>query len=126
MKRSVVLINIWAFSCLYMGHFVSALNGSCSCPPMGRYLGPNPTRYIGPCWPGTKIFRVVSCLGCVFFSCFGPAHQAQPKCTPMGGGQGREVRRVRWARSGALFGGRASGTLYGRWKKRERKESERR
>jgi hypothetical protein len=44
----VVLINIWAFSCLYMGHFVPALNGPCSCPPMGRDLGPNPARYNGP------------------------------------------------------------------------------
>jgi hypothetical protein len=26
----VVLINIWAFSCLYMGHFVPALNGPCT------------------------------------------------------------------------------------------------
>jgi hypothetical protein len=42
-----------------MGHFVPALNGPCSCPPMGRDLGPNPARYIGPCRPGTKIFRAV-------------------------------------------------------------------
>jgi hypothetical protein len=48
-----------------MGHFVPALNGSC--PPMGRDLGPNPGRYIGPCRPGTKIFRVVPCLDRVFF-----------------------------------------------------------
>jgi hypothetical protein len=34
-----------------MGHFVSALNGSCSCPPMGRDIGLNPARYIGPCVP---------------------------------------------------------------------------
>jgi hypothetical protein len=61
MEWSVILINIWAFSCLYMGHFVPALNGLCSCPPMGRDLGSNPVRYIGPCRPGTKIFRVVSC-----------------------------------------------------------------
>jgi hypothetical protein len=44
-----------------MGHFVPALNGSCSCPPMGRDLGPNQARYIGPCRPDTKIFRVMSC-----------------------------------------------------------------
>jgi hypothetical protein len=51
-----------------MGHFVPALNGPCSCPPMGRDLGPNPARYIGPCRPGTKIFRAVSCLGRAFFT----------------------------------------------------------
>jgi hypothetical protein len=81
----VILINIWAFSCLYMGHFVPALNGSCSCPPMGRDLGPNLARYIGPCLHGTKILRVVSCLGRAFFSCLRPARQAQPKCTPIAG-----------------------------------------
>jgi hypothetical protein len=54
-----------------MGHFVPALNGSCSCPPMGRDLGPNPARYIGPCWPDTKIFRVVPCLGRAFFRASG-------------------------------------------------------
>jgi hypothetical protein len=79
----VVLINIWAFSCLYMGHFVPALNGPCSCPPMGRDLGPNPARYNGPCRPGTKLFRAVPCLGRAFFPCFGPAHLARPKCTPI-------------------------------------------
>jgi hypothetical protein len=62
---------------------VHALNGSCSCPPIGRDLGPNPIRYIGPCRPDTKIFRVVPCLDRAFFSCFGPAHQAKPKCTPI-------------------------------------------
>jgi hypothetical protein len=66
-----------------MGHFVLALNGPCSCPPMRRDLGPNPTRYIGPCRPGTKIFRVVSCLSRVFFPCFGPALLARPKCIPI-------------------------------------------
>jgi hypothetical protein len=65
------LINIWVFSCLYMGHFVPALNGLCSCPPMGRDLGPNPARYIGPCRPGTKIFRVVPCLDRAFFRASG-------------------------------------------------------
>jgi hypothetical protein len=35
---------------------------------MGRDLGPNPARYIGPCRPSTKIFRVVPCLGRAFFS----------------------------------------------------------
>jgi hypothetical protein len=79
----VVLINIWAFLCLYMGHFVPTLNGPCSCPPMGHDLGPNPTRYIGSCRPGTKIFHVVPCMGRAFFPFFGPAHQAQPKCTPI-------------------------------------------
>jgi hypothetical protein len=75
----VVLINIWAFSCLYMGHFVPALNGSCPCPPMGRDLGPNPVRYNGPCRPGTKLFRVVPCLGRAFFSVLraGPSGPAQ-------------------------------------------------
>jgi hypothetical protein len=66
-----------------MGHFVPALNGQCSCPPMGRDLGPNPARYNGSCRPGPKLFRVVSCLGYAFFSCFGPVHQARPKCTPI-------------------------------------------
>jgi hypothetical protein len=50
---------------------------------MGRDLGPNPARYNGPCRPGTKLFRVVPCLGRAFFSCFGPAHLARPKCTPI-------------------------------------------
>jgi hypothetical protein len=86
----VVLINIWAFSCLYMGHFVPALNGSCSCPPMGRDLSPNPARYNGPCRPGTKLFRAVPCLGCAFFPCFGPAHQTRPKCTPIAVGDRRD------------------------------------
>ena len=80
----MILINIWAFSCLYMGHFVPALNGPCSCLPMGRDLGPNPARYNGPCRPGTQLFRVVPCLGRAFFPCFGPAHLARPKCTPIG------------------------------------------
>jgi hypothetical protein len=66
-----------------MGHFVPALNGSCSGPPMGRDLGPNPARYNGSCRPGTKLFRAVPCLGRAFFPCFGPAHQARPKCTPI-------------------------------------------
>jgi hypothetical protein len=79
----VVLINIWAFSCLYMGHFVPALNGSCPCPPMGRDLGPNPARYNRPCRSDTKLFRVVPCLGRTFFPCFGLAHEARPKCTPI-------------------------------------------
>jgi hypothetical protein len=79
----VILINIWAFSCLYMGLFVPALNGPCSCPPMGRDLGPNPARYNGSCRPDTKLFWVVPCLGRAFFPCFGLAHQARPKCTPI-------------------------------------------
>ena len=75
----MILINIWAFSCLYMGHFVSALNGPCSCPSMGRELGLNPARYIGPCRPGTKIFRAVPCLGRAFFTVLraGPSGPAQ-------------------------------------------------
>jgi hypothetical protein len=73
------LINIWAFSCLYMGLFVPALNGPCSCPPMGRDLGPNPARYNGLCRPDTKLFRVVPCLGRAFFSVLraGPSGPAQ-------------------------------------------------
>jgi hypothetical protein len=67
-----------------MGLFVPALNGSCSCLPMGHDLGPNPARYIGPCRPDTKIFHVVPCLGRAFFPCFGLAHLARPKCTPIG------------------------------------------
>ena len=43
--------------CIYMSHLMPALNGSCSCPPMGRDLGPNPARYIGPCRSDTKIYR---------------------------------------------------------------------
>jgi hypothetical protein len=74
----VILINIWAFSCLYMGHFVPALNGSCSCPPMGRDLGPNPARYIGPCRPNTKIFRAMSCLGRAFFRASGRSIRPGP------------------------------------------------
>jgi hypothetical protein len=69
-----------------MGHFVPALNEPCSCPPMGRDLGPNPARYNGPCRPGTKLFRAVPCRavpGPCFFPCFGPVHQARPKCTPI-------------------------------------------
>jgi hypothetical protein len=66
------------FSCLYMGHFVSALNGSCSCPPMGRDLGPNPARNNGSCRLGTKIFWVVTCLGRAFFVLrAGPSGPAQ-------------------------------------------------
>jgi hypothetical protein len=76
-----------------MGHFVPALNGSCSCPPMGRDLGPNPARYNGPCRPDTKLFWVVPCLGRAFFSCFGPAHQAQPKCTPISTPRSNPARR---------------------------------
>jgi hypothetical protein len=62
-----------------MGLFVPALNGPCSCPPMGRDLGPNPARYNGPCRPGTKLFRAVPCLGRAFFSVLraGPSGPAQ-------------------------------------------------
>jgi hypothetical protein len=35
---------------------------------MGRDLDLNPARYNGPCWPGTKLFRAVPCLGRAFFS----------------------------------------------------------
>jgi hypothetical protein len=65
-----------------MGHFVPALYGLCSCPSMGRDLGPNPARYNGSCRPDTKLFRTLPCLAVLFFPCFGPTHQAQPKCTP--------------------------------------------
>jgi hypothetical protein len=34
---------------------------------MGHDLGPNPARYNGSCQPGTKLFRVVPCLGHAFF-----------------------------------------------------------
>jgi hypothetical protein len=62
-----------------MGYFVPVLNGSCSCPPMGRDLGPNPARYIEPYRPGTKIFQAVACLGRVFFPVLraGPLGPAQ-------------------------------------------------
>jgi hypothetical protein len=54
--------------------------------------------------------------GLCFFPCFGPAHQAQPKCTPIGGaegerssgrdglGRGRASADGPWARS--TVGGR--------------------
>jgi hypothetical protein len=58
------ILEIYAISCLYMGHFVPTLNGPCSCPPMSRDLGPNSVRdisgrasttlkYFGSChaWP---------------------------------------------------------------------------
>jgi hypothetical protein len=45
---NVILINICAFSCLYMGHFVPA-------------HGPRPRPKPGP------IYRVVPCLGRAFF-----------------------------------------------------------
>jgi hypothetical protein len=62
-----------------MGHFVPALNGSCSCPPMGRDLGPNPARYNGSCRHDTKLFWAVPCLGRAFFSVLraGPSGPAQ-------------------------------------------------
>jgi hypothetical protein len=50
---------------------------------MGRDLGPNPARYNGSCRPGTKLFSGRAVPGPCFFSCFGPAHQARPKCTPI-------------------------------------------
>jgi hypothetical protein len=75
----MILINIWAFSCLYMGHFVPALNGLCSCPPMGRDLGPNPAQYIGSCQPSTKIFWIVPCLDRAFFLVLRTGHKARPK-----------------------------------------------
>jgi hypothetical protein len=56
-----------AFSCLYMSHFMLALNGSCSCPSMGRDLGPNPARYNGSCRSGTKIFWVMPVWTVFFF-----------------------------------------------------------
>jgi hypothetical protein len=92
-----VLINIWAFSCLYMGLFVPALNGPCSCPPMGRDLGPNPARYNGSCRPGTKLFRVVPCLGRAFFSVLraGPSGPAQ-MYTYTQAQQGRERTEEPW------------------------------
>jgi hypothetical protein len=46
-----------------MGHFVSTLNGSCSCPPMAATSAQ--TR------PDTIIFRVVPCLGRAFFRASG-------------------------------------------------------
>jgi hypothetical protein len=53
-------MNIWAFSCLYISYFVTVLNGSCTCPPVGLT------------WPDTKIFR-----------CFWSVHQGRPKCIPI-------------------------------------------
>jgi hypothetical protein len=100
----VILINIWAFSCLYMGHFVPALNGSCSCPPMARDLGPNPARYIGPCRPGTKIFRVVPCLDRAFFSVLraSPSGPAQMYTYSRQGAADCPVRQLAWSCNGRL------------------------
>ena len=74
-----------------MGYFVPALNGPCSCPPMGPDLGPNPARYIGPCRPGTKIFRAVSCLGRAFFTVLraGPSGPAQMYTYNLGEEEGK-------------------------------------
>jgi hypothetical protein len=62
-----------------MGHFVPALNGPCSYPPMGRDLDLNLARYNGSCRSDTKIFRIMPCLGRVFFSVLraGPSGPAQ-------------------------------------------------
>jgi hypothetical protein len=57
-----------------MGYFVPALNGSCSCSPMGCDLGPNPT---------LKYFGSYRARAMIFFPCFGPAHPAWPKYTPI-------------------------------------------
>jgi hypothetical protein len=49
-------------------------------PTHGRDLGPNPPRHYnisGRAVPGPR-----------FFPCFGPAHQARPKCTPILCGHG--------------------------------------
>jgi hypothetical protein len=96
-----------------MGHFVSALNGSCSCPPMGRDLGPNPARYIGPCWSGTKIFRVVSCLGRAFFTVLraspsNPAKMYTYTCRHAAAGLSRSKLRQRHHDPGAQRGSAAS------------------
>jgi hypothetical protein len=74
----MILINIWVFSCLYMSHFVPALNGSCSCLPMGRDLGPNPARYIG-CAVRTLNYFGSCCTWAVIFSVLrtGPSGPAQ-------------------------------------------------
>jgi hypothetical protein len=76
--------------CLYMGHFVPTLNGSCSCPPMGRDLGPNPARYIGSCQPDTKYFR--SCRA--FFVL---------QASPSGPAQMYIYRRERWRINGPVL-----------------------
>jgi hypothetical protein len=57
---------------------VSALNGSCSYPPMGRDLSPNPARYNGPCWPNIKLFRAGPSLGRAFFRASGRPIRPSP------------------------------------------------
>jgi hypothetical protein len=66
-----------------MGLFVPALNGSCSCPPMGRDLGPNRPDITGRAGPTLNYFGPCRAWAVLFFPCFGPAHQARPKCTPI-------------------------------------------
>jgi hypothetical protein len=70
----------------YMGLFVPLYERFRAClkrvvlvPAHGRNLGPNSARYIGPCRPDTKIFRVVSCLERAFFTVLraGPSGPAQ-------------------------------------------------
>jgi hypothetical protein len=63
--------------CLYMGHFVPALNGRARARPWAATSAQ--TR---PDISGRAVF------GSCFFSCFGPAHQARPKCTPILVGKG--------------------------------------
>jgi hypothetical protein len=53
-----------------MGLFVPALNGSCSCPPIGRDLG--------PCRPDTKLFWAVPCLAHAFFRASGRSIRLDP------------------------------------------------
>jgi hypothetical protein len=72
-----------AFSCLYMGHFVPALNDrarvrtwvvtSAQTQPDITGRAGSALNYFGPC----RAWAVL------FFPCIGPSHQAQPKCTPI-------------------------------------------
>lgn len=64
--------------CLYMCHFMPALNGLCSCSPIDRDLDQNPARYIGPYRSGTKIFRTLPYLSRSSSRPIRP-----PKCTPI-------------------------------------------
>jgi hypothetical protein len=67
----------------YMGLFVPlygpfrvCLKRAVLLPAHGPRPRPNLARYISPCRSD------MPCLDRAFFPCFGPAHQARPKCTP--------------------------------------------
>jgi hypothetical protein len=82
----VVLINICAFSCLYMGYFVPALNGPCSCPPMGRDLGPNLARYDGSCRAWAVLFSVLRAGPPDLAQMYTYTREREIACSPFGQG----------------------------------------